>query len=176
MKIREGTLCDLEAIARIHAASWRDSYRGIMDDAFLDGPVLNDRRDAWAERFRNPFPEMSVFVAEDETTVTGFICVFADDRPGWLLLDNLHVSERARDRGVGKALMFAMSARLAKSGHRKVRLLVLKGNDGACRFYERLGGTRCPTVHKGFRGLGPFASIPFEWERFDRLANSPEAA
>ncbi|MEL7467258.1 MAG: GNAT family N-acetyltransferase [Pseudomonadota bacterium] len=176
MQIREGTSVDLEAIARIHADSWRDSYRGIMEDAFLDWQVLEDRMDAWAGRFRAPPPDFQVLVAERDATVIGFICVFADEKPGWLLLDNLHVSEAARRRGAGQKLMRAMSKRLAEKGRQKVRLLVLEGNEGACRFYERLGSTKRPIEHKGFRGLGPFASIPYEWEAFGELGQATSAA
>ena len=175
MRIREGARADLDSVARIHAASWRDSYRGIMDDSFLDGPVIADRLDAWAQRLDAPPNPAVLLVAEDDAEVLGFVYVCPDDDPDRLLLDNLHVSAASRGRGVGLALMQQMGRVLADIGHTRVRLLVLEGNDGACRFYDRLCGQRQPIVHKGFRGLGPFASIPFTWDDFPRaMADSAD--
>lgn len=47
---------DAEAIATLHAGSWRRHYRGAYSDAFLDGDVVSDRLAVWAERLREPDP------------------------------------------------------------------------------------------------------------------------
>ncbi|MEM7211289.1 MAG: GNAT family N-acetyltransferase [Pseudomonadota bacterium] len=166
MHIREGARSDLESVASIHAASWRDSYRGIMEDGFLDGPVVEDRLDAWRRRLDAPPNPAVLLIAEEDADVLGFVYVCPDDDSDRLLLDNLHVSAASRGRGIGLALMQQMGRALRNLGHTRVRLLVLEGNDGACRFYDRLGGQRQQIVHKGLRGLGPFASIPFTWDDF----------
>lgn len=41
---------DADAIAGLHAASWRENYRGILSDAFLDGEVEADRAALRQER------------------------------------------------------------------------------------------------------------------------------
>ena len=39
MQIRLATLADAEAIAHVHAESWRTAYRGALSDAYLSGPI-----------------------------------------------------------------------------------------------------------------------------------------
>ena len=34
---------DAPAIAALHSESWRSAYRGLVPDAFLDGPVIDER-------------------------------------------------------------------------------------------------------------------------------------
>ena len=41
---------DAAAIATLHAESWRTAYRGLVPDAFLDGPVVEDRMHLWRKR------------------------------------------------------------------------------------------------------------------------------
>ncbi|HEV2638724.1 MAG TPA: hypothetical protein VGX23_26485 [Actinocrinis sp.] len=41
---------DVDAIAALHADSWRRHYRGAFADSYLDGDVLGSRREVWAER------------------------------------------------------------------------------------------------------------------------------
>jgi ribosomal protein S18 acetylase RimI-like enzyme len=49
------------------------------------------------------------------------------------------VAEDQRGQGVGCALMDAAYAVMRELGVTEVMLYVLEGNDGAVRFYERLG-------------------------------------
>jgi len=43
IEIRPVTFRDAEVVAALHAASWRDAYRGILTDAYLDGDILGER-------------------------------------------------------------------------------------------------------------------------------------
>jgi ribosomal protein S18 acetylase RimI-like enzyme len=54
-------------------------------------------------------------------------------------LETLSVAEGERGQGVGRALMDAAYAVMRDLGVTEVMLYVLEGNDGAARFYERLG-------------------------------------
>jgi ribosomal protein S18 acetylase RimI-like enzyme len=54
-------------------------------------------------------------------------------------LETLSVEEVERGQGVGRALMDAAYAVMRELGASEVMLYVLEGNDGAVRFYERLG-------------------------------------
>ena len=54
-------------------------------------------------------------------------------------LETLSVAEDERGQGVGRALMDAAYAVMRELGATEVMLYVLEGNDGALRFYERLG-------------------------------------
>jgi len=57
-----------------------------------------------------------------------------------LYLEDLVVSEAARGLGVGNALMSALAREGIARGIRRVDWAVLDWNEGAMRFYRRLGG------------------------------------
>jgi ribosomal protein S18 acetylase RimI-like enzyme len=144
MRYREATTEDVEAIARLHADSWRRHYRGAFSDAFLDGPVVGDRRTVWAERLTHPPSPRYTVVADQDGIVVGFAHTVFDDHPRWgALVDNLHVVHDRKRNGVGRRLM-------AESAHVVVEqrpgsglyLWVLQQNISAQAFYGAIGGTR----------------------------------
>src|SRR2546430_14764213 len=51
---RAAGAADADAVAALHADSWRRHYRGAYSDGFLDGDVLADRRAGWAARLAGP--------------------------------------------------------------------------------------------------------------------------
>ncbi|MBG6209137.1 ribosomal protein S18 acetylase RimI-like enzyme [Labrenzia sp. EL_126] len=62
-----------------------------------------------------------------------------DTEPGLLLMDGIFVSERARGRGIGSALLKAIIQKAADEGLKRVRLDVIDTNDRARALYERMG-------------------------------------
>jgi ribosomal protein S18 acetylase RimI-like enzyme len=142
VQIRDAAAADADAIARLHAASWQRTYRGMFRDDFLDGPVVDDRLAEWRARMGAPAHNQLVLVAEDAGGLLGFICLFgAEDPRLGTLIDNLHVRHDTRRRGVGRALM-REAARWAERRYpgTALYLLVLRANVNAQRFYDRLGG------------------------------------
>src|SRR6266511_3801296 len=92
---------DAEAVANLHTDSWRRHYRGAYSDAFLDGDVSADRLAVWTDRLREPDPRRCTILAENRSLV-GFANTFFDDDPTWgALLDNLHVADGHKRRGIG---------------------------------------------------------------------------
>src|SRR2546430_7298322 len=51
---RAAGAADADAVAALHADSWRRHYRGAYSDGFLDGDVLADRRAVWSARLAAP--------------------------------------------------------------------------------------------------------------------------
>jgi len=47
---RPASARDADAIARLHARSWRENYRGEFHDSFLDGDLDGERLRVWRER------------------------------------------------------------------------------------------------------------------------------
>lgn len=140
--IRAARESDADAIARLHAESWRSSNRGIMSDAYLDDQVYDDRRQLWRGRLANEDSGYMTLVAVQRDGLHGFICFRLDADPRWgTLLDNLHVDPELCGRGLGEALMRVgvLQVEELRPGQ-PMHLLVFEGNAGARRFYERLGG------------------------------------
>ena len=141
VRCRAATRDDADAIADLHAASWRATYRGSMRDAYLDGDVAGERRALWRERLGAPSASQHVVVAEDAGEVLGFACAYGAADPTWgTELDNLHVGRAAQSRGIGARLLRA-TARWARAAHADAGLYlwVVDRNTGARRFYERHG-------------------------------------
>src|SRR5262245_39920837 len=105
-EIRAATSADLEAIAALHADNWQRTYRGMLSDAYLDGPVVGERLAVWRQRFAEPRPDQRVWKAVDEDRLLGFACLHGDEAPGHATyVENLHVRHDARGRGIGIALL-----------------------------------------------------------------------
>jgi ribosomal protein S18 acetylase RimI-like enzyme len=138
--IRAARPADADAIAALHADSWRRSYRGMMPDAYLDGDVLADRLDVWRERFAAPRPDQRVWVVDGDP-VAGFVCLFGDDDPVLgAYVDNLHVRHDAQGRGLGAALLRrAAEWTLAERPGSGLYLWAFEANTSARGFYRRLG-------------------------------------
>src|SRR6476661_10562170 len=146
MRIVPATFTDAEAVAALHLASWRATYRGIFTDAFLDSDeAAENRRATWTHRLADDYPaRREVLLARDDAgTLLGFACVLPDEEPGaGVLLDNLHVHPDRKGRGVGRHLLTAARAWAAvHEPSRGVVLYVYERNTHAVGFYDRMGGT-----------------------------------
>jgi len=157
---------DWKAIADLHAASWRATYRGALSDAYLASEVVGDRRTFWKKRFDHPEPGQHVVVAARGRTLLGFGCALIDLDDEWgSLLDNLHVGESVQRRGIGKRLLRAIGSHCATHAPQaELYLWVLQGNEEAVRFYlaqgaqnvgsdvwDAPGGTQVPTYRLAWK-------------------------
>ncbi len=134
---------DADAVAKLHADSWRRHYRGAYSDAFLDADVVADRVAVWNDRLRKPDPRRYTILAEDGDLV-GFANTIFDDDPTWgALLDNLHVANGHKRRGIGSGLLeLTAEAVIERATRIGLYLWVLEQNLDAQAFYQARGG-RC---------------------------------
>ncbi|HTJ17721.1 MAG TPA: GNAT family N-acetyltransferase [Steroidobacteraceae bacterium] len=134
---------DVEAIASLHAQSWRNAYRGMLADDYLDRHVEADRLEFWRARFANvPADRRLVLQASVDGKLMGFVCVLLDADVQWgARLDNLHVSPESKGTGIGYTLFQAAREWIANvSPGTAMYLWCVERNHGARRFYERQGG------------------------------------
>jgi ribosomal protein S18 acetylase RimI-like enzyme len=153
MIVRNATENDVAAIAALHAESWRSNYRNVLSDGYLEKDVYRERLVVWQERFSKPSQKpMFVLVAEAESVLTGFVCVFPnEDAIFGSFLDNLHVVPSMTSHGIGRRLLLDAAKRLVMDGSRVgLYLWVIEQNQRALRFYERAGarvvGSRLNTM------------------------------
>jgi ribosomal protein S18 acetylase RimI-like enzyme len=167
MNFRVAQSGDVERIANLHVESWRRTYRGMMRDEFLDGEALSNRLEVWRNRLDAPKESQFVLLAEHESTLAGFICVYGNEDVLWgPLIDNLHVSPEHGRQGVGTALM-RHAAKWLGTAHPDagVYLWVMEANARAREFYERLGGSNAGTRTKLDPGGGSALNCRYVWRR-----------
>jgi ribosomal protein S18 acetylase RimI-like enzyme len=176
--IRQARAGDAEAIAALHADSWRRNYRGAYSDAFLDGDVIVERRAVWSERLGQQQPGDLTLVAVRDDTVLGFAHTVREADPTWgALLDNLHVSHRFKRLGIGAQLLKETAGHFV--AHRwpaALYLWVLEQNTTAQAFYESQGGRRVERVIAGpFPGGGHAPSFRYAWPDITTLAQREQS-
>lgn len=99
--------------------------------------------------FAGGVPGMRCFVAELSTGVLAGYATCAPQFATWygceyLHLDCLYLREAHRGLGLGARLVDAVIAEAAAQGLEEVQWNTPTWNEGAIRFYDRLGGTRRP--------------------------------
>lgn len=158
---------DASAIARVHVASWRSTYRGLLPDDFL----ASLREPTYEERWGRILADrgIHVYVAEDANQVVGFASC-GRERAGETgyrgELYAIYVLSEAQGRGHGRELV-----RNAVQGLRELALpdmivWVLRENAAARGFYERLGGVY---VRDQVTTIGPIAvpEVSYGWRRLE---------
>jgi ribosomal protein S18 acetylase RimI-like enzyme len=148
--IRPETDDDTAEVAALHVRAWQWGYAGIVPAELLDtlsAPAwARQRRDRRAAAGADAFLTL---VAADGPAVVGFTSIgpyrHHQDRahldPGVGELLAIYLEPARVGTGLGRELMDAAMAELARRGYRTVRLWVLEENDRARRFYEKAGFT-----------------------------------
>ena len=123
---------EIRGKAYVHWKSWQESYRGIVDQGYLDRMTVSR-----CEEMASRYPE-NTLVAKDGARVIGFACAGAvngEIDAGEVYA--LYVLEEYQKRGIGYALMREALSQL--KGCRVVYLWAFKENAKAIRFYEHVG-------------------------------------
>lgn len=142
LTIRRGGPADAEAVAGLHAESWRRHYRGAYADTYLDGDIDTERLEVWTQRLSSQDGSTRTLLAEADGAFVGFVHVVFDEDPRWgSLVDNLHVVWARKRSGIGSALLSAAAAAALEHGE-GLSLWVLEQNTAAQAFY-RARGVRC---------------------------------
>jgi len=130
-------------LARIQVDGWRSSYRGLVEDAFLDAMNYAEASDRFLARLQEPGHE--ILVVEHGGRVAGF-AGFGPSRtapeeitsPGEIYA--LYVHPARQGRGFGSALLEASLTRLRERGLFPAHLWTLRENAPALAFYADRGG------------------------------------
>lgn len=142
--IRAATLADADAVAALHAASWRSAYRGILGDETLGPGLDEERRRHWRGMLAAAGADDIVLIVDG----LAFIAVWAKGDPGFgAYIDNLHVHPDRRGGGIGRRLLAEAARRVIRRGERQAYLWVFDANVRTVDLYRRLGGE---VVERGF--------------------------
>ena len=155
MRVREAGLDDAASIASVQVASWRDAFRGLLPDDYLDDTVdEGDRASYWSRTLGGRRGQETVLVADEHDDVVGFVHAGPSEEPAHGELFAMHVVPALRRRGIGFDLHDAALKRLRTAGFTGAELWLLRGNDPAQRFYERQGWHADGAEREGFPPTG----------------------
>ena len=139
--VRRAEIDDAAAIAAVHVATWRTTYRGLLPDDFLDSLDESGYEDRWRRIVGDG--SSRVYVAADGPAVVGFASAGRerageDGFSGELYA--IYILHQAQGKGHGRRLVQAVVGGLRELGLEDMIVWVLRDNAGARKFYERLGG------------------------------------
>lgn len=146
LNIRDAVPEDAAAIARVHLASWKTTYPGIIAQEYIDGLRVEDGAARWVTRLTEK--KAIILVAENESEDQAGVFGFAaggsivhpvDGYEGELAAIYMLASHQRK--GTGAALVRQMASELRRQGFRNMVVWVLRENP-ACGFYQRMGGVQ----------------------------------
>ena len=166
--IREATLADAAGIARVHVASWRTTYPGIMPQEHLDALSVAEREQKWQSILSSDTPDVTyTFVAETEDgEIVGFTEGGKDRSDGpdsQAEIYVIYLLKSQQGQGIGRRLLQTAVRRLHADGYSSLFLWVSALNHPACRFYEAVGGVPVRTGQRTNQGI-TYDDIGYGWD------------
>lgn len=169
--IRAATTDDVTVLAEAHVATWRETYRGLLPDHYLDGLTVEGREPQWQRLLALPTAQRCVLIAEG---AKGEIAGFASGGRHQGTLDytgelyTLYLRRAYQGAGLGRALFAATAARLREQGFSSLALWVLATNERARDFYTALGGQLLREQALVFDGI-PLREAGYGWRDSDSI-------
>ncbi|HEX7294130.1 MAG TPA: GNAT family N-acetyltransferase [Pyrinomonadaceae bacterium] len=162
--IREATRDDAPAVAKVHVLSWQESFVGIVPDAFLERLTIENRTEAFRERFDDASYRM--FVAEHhDAGIVGFADV---GHPRYDVGDYdaelyaIYLFHEFQGKGIGALLFERIKAFLIEQGKNSMYLLALEVSPYR-PFYEKMGGQLVGERQVQLVGID-FRAVVYGWE------------
>ena len=162
---------DAEALARVHVQSWRETYRGLLPDAYLARMSEEAHARRFAKALMKPGPDDVTLVVADRWGLSGYAQGGPSRRgvPGEAEVATLYLLRSAQNRGLGGQLLGDTARALAVRGARSLVISVLRDNFAARGFYEHLGGEPEPARREPGPGGGSYWEVAYRWADITRL-------
>ncbi|MEZ5839140.1 MAG: GNAT family N-acetyltransferase [Hyphomicrobiales bacterium] len=138
--IRRGGTRDAAGIAAVHDEAWRQAYRGLIPGRELERMVHRRGPQWWSSAISNGLP---ILILEFDGVVAGYTTFGRsrlDSLPHKGEIYELYLSPCHQGLGLGRRLFEAARGGLARRGLTPNLVWALEANDGACAFYQRMGG------------------------------------
>jgi len=152
IEIRKTSIIDLQDIAKIHLDCWKENYKGLIEQNFLDSLNLENFLKK-RQKIIQEDPSIQL-VAVHEHKVIGFCDAgpfyfrrnqhISSEQEAKLVdpgeLYAIYVCPKHQNQGVGKALFLQVKKELIERNLYPFIVWTLNDNDNSRRFYESLGG------------------------------------
>lgn len=165
VSFREATIADCMAVAKVHMQSWKESFVGLVPQAFLDKMSVENRTKAFEEGFT--IESYKMYVAEvAEQGVVGF-SDFGKPREniGYEAeLYAIYLLPEFQRKGIGKKLFNLGAEYFTKSGKNSMYLLALEVSPYRL-FYEKMGGRVVGRKQIEIEGV-EYEELIYGWDKF----------
>lgn len=155
---------DAEALAQVHVTSWRETYRGLLSDAFLGRMSVEAHARRWRWSLTYPRPDEVILAAAGRRGLVGYASGGPSraQREGEAEIATLYVLRAAQGQGLGRQLVVEAARVFAARGANSLMISVLRDNIRARGFYEHLGGApEEPRLETGPAGL--LHEVAYRW-------------
>lgn len=162
---------DAEDLARVHVTAWRETYRGLLPDAYLARMSETQHARRFAHLLLKPGLDEVTLAAADRWGLVGYAQGGPSRRraPGEAEVATLYLLRRAQNRGLGSRLLTEAARVLAAHGAKSLVISVLRENFAARGFYEHLGGVAEPARLEPGPGGGSYWEVAYRWDDIGRL-------
>lgn len=112
-------------------------------------------------------------IAEEKGELLGFLCCFFEESTSYgTYLDNLHVSTKAKGKGIGTRLTAKMAEEILDNNYKNgFYLWVLNTNVQAIGFYNSIGGISLESVEADDIGDRVFLKTRYVWRDMNEFLN-----
>ncbi len=152
--IRRAIKDDIPGIAKVHADSWKTTYKGIFPDEFLENITYEKREKQWENIFQQDDNHQIRFVAE---TLDGTIIGFIDggvERTGTYNCDGelyaIYLLQEYQGMKIGQKLFQALLSECINNEMQSLLVWVVTNNPSK-NFYEKFNPEKIDT--KIFRAI-----------------------
>jgi ribosomal protein S18 acetylase RimI-like enzyme len=159
--VRDATLADVPALARLHVRTWNATYAPYG----LTGPSAEVRERQWRERFAASDPDRCCLVVQrSDGALVGFALGNRSDDPTYEgELAKLHLLRDYQRLGIGSRLIGRIARHFLARG---IRSMWLHGDarNPSCRAWVALGAEKCDrdpdSGSYGWRDISALARLP----------------
>lgn len=136
--LRKASAEDYKAIGHIIYTAWRETYKGLINDTFLNSMT----EEMFSESARKRGTNTTIMCFDGDKAVG--VCVYIKARDKDLAascgeVQAIYILDEYKNMGLGRKLIEAAENELRALGFTAVSLWVLKGNNNATGFYKRMG-------------------------------------
>lgn len=166
---------DADDLARVHVQSWRETYKGLLPDAYLARMSEPAHVRRFGQMLMKPGPDDVTLVAADRWGLVGYVQGgpsrrrVADEAE----VATIYLLRAAQNRGLGARLLADAARALAARGAKSLVISVLRDNSAARGFYEHLGGEAEPARLEPGPGGGSYYEVAYRWAEIGRLYSRP---
>jgi len=162
MCVREATEHDIESIADVIVKTWKSSYRGLINDDYLDNMKPARHIAIFSSEIQKG--ETDFFVYEENNSTISGVCIGCPlKNEKWECeLRAIYVLDEYQGKGIGKALITEFARKQRMRGLKSMILWTLENNPSK-GFYKKLGGEEQLEKKEIEIGSVKYSIVAFVW-------------